>query len=54
MKERYDSVANINGVESEVMETVLDFAYTASVKLNEENVMKILIAADYFQMHGKF
>ena len=54
MQERYGSVANIYGVSNDVMEKIINFMYTGTIKLTEDNVMEILVTSDYLQMDGEF
>ena len=53
MKERYESIANVQGISNEVFKMVLEFMYTGSIQLNENNVMDILLASDYLQIDSK-
>ena len=53
MKESYESIINISIIEDDILEIALDFIYTATIQFTPENIMRILIAADYLQINGK-
>ena len=50
MKERYESVIEIQAVDGQTAKALIDFIYTGSITINNENVMHLLSGADYFQM----
>ena len=49
MKEGYQSVIEIQAVDGQTTKALIDFIYTGSVTINNENVMLLLSGADYFQ-----
>ena len=52
MKESYESKATITTISPEIMEVILDFIYTCTLNINDDNVYEILCAADYLQMQN--
>ena len=53
MQERYSTEAKVYGVALSVFKTILNYMYTGTIKLTEDNVMDILVACDYLQMDGE-
>ena len=51
MRERYENIIEIQSVEGEIMKALVDFIYSGSVTINDENVMSLLSGADYLQLH---
>ena len=47
MKERYEGIIRLEEISESIMEDVLEFIYTGSVVINEENANDLVIAADY-------
>ncbi|XP_030597413.1 kelch-like protein 10 [Archocentrus centrarchus] len=43
---------NISGLSPDMMELIIDFAYTGSVFVTEDNVQELLLAADQFKVMG--
>ena len=51
MKERYESTIDMTGSIDELSaRTLIDFMYTGTVNINNDNVLQLLAAADYLQM----
>ena len=50
MKERYESVIEIQAVDGQTTKALIDFIYIGFITINNENVMLLLSGADYFQM----
>ena len=50
MKERYENVIEIQAVDGQTTKALIDFIYTGSITINDENVMLMLSGANYFQM----
>ena len=50
MKEKYEKNIHIEGVTANAMELVLDFLYTTSIDLVEENVRDVLDAASLMRL----
>ena len=46
-------MADIKGIDPEVMKVILTFIYTEKITLSRENVFRIHAASDYMQMTGK-
>ncbi|KAJ0070245.1 hypothetical protein NL108_007588 [Boleophthalmus pectinirostris] len=49
MKERSDSVIKLSGVRCGVLADLVNYVYTAQVRITEDNVQSLLEAADLFQ-----
>ena len=49
MKESQQSQVKIKGLDSRALEQLLEFCYTATVKINSENVQQLLIASGMLQ-----
>uniref|UniRef100_A0A8C6UNA2 Kelch like family member 23 n=1 Tax=Neogobius melanostomus TaxID=47308 RepID=A0A8C6UNA2_9GOBI len=49
MKERSDSVIKLSGVHCEVLADLVNYVYTAHVRITEDNVQSLLEAADLLQ-----
>ena len=45
-----EMLVQINGLQSEVMEILLTFLYTAKTKIDQSNVQMLLEAANLFQI----
>ena len=51
MMERYEPVVNISAdVNAHSVETLVDYVYTGTITINDENVLNLLEAADYLQL----
>jgi len=51
MKERYNGIINITvNVEADSIEELVNFMYTGTITIANENVMQLLAGADYLQM----
>ena len=51
MRERYENIIEIKTIDWRELRALIDFIYTGSIKINEQNVMKLLSGADYLQLH---
>jgi len=49
MKEKYESLIEIQGVKGSAVKAIIDYFYTESIDINSEVVMNLLVAADYLQ-----
>ena len=49
-RESKEMLVQINGLQSEVMEILLTFLYTAKTTINQTNVQMLLEAANLFQI----
>ncbi|KAL7884005.1 hypothetical protein AOLI_G00067750 [Acnodon oligacanthus] len=45
-------VYSIPGVSAEMMDLIIEYAYTRSITINKENVQDLLVAADYLSVMG--
>ena len=54
MKEKYERDIGIEGVTASAMDLILNFLYTTTVDLVEENVKEVLDAASLLQISRKF
>jgi hypothetical protein len=55
MKESYEKQISLPTINSSIMEIVLEYAYTGSIKeesLTKDNIVEAVHAADYFQLPG--
>ena len=52
MKEKYDETVTFKGITAEAMNAILDFLYTETIVLTEENISDILHAASIMQIPG--
>ena len=50
MKEKYEKQVNIQNVDGKAATILIDYMYTGSINIDDENVIKLLAAADYLQM----
>ena len=47
LKEQFEHVVQVKGVEGKIMKTIIDFLYTGNITISEENVADLLPALDY-------
>ena len=47
MKEKYQNLVQIHGVDGAAVKSVIDFMYSGEVKITSENVMELIAASDY-------
>ena len=47
MKEKYEHSVEIKGYDGKAVKSLVNYVYTGSIDIDEENVMKLLAAADY-------
>ena len=52
MKEKYDKTVTFKDITADAMNAILDFLYTETIVLTEENVSDILHAASIMQIPG--
>ncbi len=50
MNETTDRIVDIHDINSEIMNLIIDYAYTCEIKLNENNIYEILQAANQLQV----
>ena len=50
MKERYEPVIEVKGVDEKSVKDLIDYIYTGSVEINGSNIVNLLHAADYLQL----
>jgi len=50
MNETTDHIVDIHDVNGDIMNMIIDYAYTYEIKLNENNVYEILSAANQLQV----
>ena len=50
MKERYERTVNVTAEDGESVKLLIDFMYSGSISVNNENVLRLLAAADFLQM----
>jgi hypothetical protein len=50
MNETNDRIIDIHDINGEIMNLILDYAYTHEIKLNEKNIYDILPAANQLQV----
>ena len=50
MRERYENVIKIEAIEGQSLKTLVDYIYSGSIDINNENVMSLLSGADYLQL----
>ena len=50
LKESRENVVKLQGVEATAIETIVEYFYTATIDINDQNVIEILEAADYLQL----
>ena len=50
MREQYERVIPVHGVDEESMGFLIEFMYTGTIEINSGNVMPLLSAADYLQL----
>ena len=53
MKEKFDKTVTFQDITSDAMNAILDFLYTETIVLTEENVSDMLQAASIMQIEGK-
>ena len=49
-KEKYQNQVEINGFDGQIIELIIDYIYSGSVKIENKNVMDIVSASDYLQL----
>ena len=49
MKKRYESAIKIKALDGQTTKSLINFIYTGSVTIDNENVMLLLLGANYFQ-----
>jgi hypothetical protein len=54
MNETTDRIVDIHDINGDIMNLIIDYAYTREIKLNENNVYEILPAANQLQVLGLF
>ena len=47
LKEQFEHVVQVKGVEGKIMKTIIDFLYTGNITISEENVADLVPALDY-------
>ena len=52
MKEKYDKTVTFEDITAEAMGAILDFLYSETIVLTEENVSEMLHAASIMQIEG--
>ena len=52
MQERYENTVEIKDFDCKAIKMLIDYMYGETIFINTDNVMQVLIAADYLQMHG--
>jgi len=52
MKEKYEKTVPFKGITPETMKALLEFLYTETIVLTEENVSDMLYAASIMQVEG--
>ena len=52
MKEKYDKTVTFHEITSDAVNAILDFLYTETIVLTEENVSDILHASSILQIPG--
>jgi len=52
MQERYQDTVEMKGFDGDVIKMLIDYMYGETIFINRDNVMQVLVAADYLQMHG--
>ena len=50
MNETTDRIVDIHDIHGDVMQFILDFAYTRDMKLNDNNIFEVLQAANQLQV----
>ena len=50
MSEKYQNEVEIKNLDSEAVKLIIDYFYSGSIDINGNNVLKVLAAADYFQV----
>ena len=50
-RERYEDIIEIKTIDGRVLRALIDFIYTGSINIDEQNVMNLLSGADYLQLH---
>ena len=51
MQERYENIIEIKTIDERVLRVLIDFIYTGSINIDEQNVMNLLAGADCLQLH---
>ena len=51
MKESKEKAVKIDGMSPDIMEQLIDFAYTADISITQENAQQLLSAANLVQIH---
>src|SRR4051794_16144297 len=55
MKESYENQVSFPKINSSIMEIILEYSYTGSIKkelLTEDNIIEVFYASDYFQLQN--
>ena len=50
MRERYENIIEIKSIDGRELKALIDFIYTGSINIDEQNVMNLLSGADYLQL----
>ena len=51
MRERYENIIEIKTIDGRELRALIDFIYTGSINIDEQNVMNLLSGAEYLQLH---
>ena len=51
MRERYENIIEIKTIDGRELRALIDFIYTGSIDIDEQNVMNLLSGAEYLQLH---
>ena len=51
IRERYENIIEIKTIDGRELRTLIDFIYTGSIDIDEQNVMNLLSGAEYLQLH---
>ena len=51
MRERYEKIIEVKTIDGRELRVLIDFIYTGSINIDEQNVMNLLSGADYLQLH---
>ena len=52
MSEKHQSEITLHNISASIMDDVLDFCYTETVTLTEDNVQELLLTACLLQLYG--
>ena len=52
MQERYENTVEIKDFDGKVIQMLIDYMYGETIVINTDNVMQVLMAADYLQLNG--